>query len=145
MEAARAADPSAKLYINEYNIEYAGAKATSLLNLVKSLKAAGVPLDGVGFQCHFIVGEVPSDLQQQLEAFAAAGVEVALTELDIRMTLPATQALLNQQETDYRNVVAACEAVDACVGITLWDWTDKYSWVPNTFSGQGEACPWDAV
>lgn len=104
-----------------------------------------MPLDGIGFQCHFIVGEVPTDFQQQLEAFAATGVEVAITELDIRMTLPATQAQLAQQETDYRNVVAACEAVDACVGITLWDWTDKYSWVPNTFSGQGEACPWDAV
>ncbi|KAJ3551606.1 hypothetical protein NM688_g4604 [Phlebia brevispora] len=60
------------------------------------------------------------------------------------MTLPETEALLSQQETDYHNVVAACEAVEACIGITLWDFTDEYSWVPSTFSGQGDACPWDS-
>ena len=116
-----------------------------MVNLVKSLKSAGVPIDGVGFQCHFIVGDVPTDFQAQLEAFTAAGVEVAITELDIRMTLPSTTALLQQQETDYFNVISACVNVEGCVGITVWDWTDKYSWVPSTFSGQGAACPWDQV
>ncbi|EKM52184.1 glycoside hydrolase family 10 protein [Phanerochaete carnosa HHB-10118-sp] len=144
LEAASQADPNAKLYINEYNIEFAGPKATALLSLVESLKSAGVPLDGVGFQCHFIVGEVSgSGLQTQLSTFAAQGVEVALTELDIRMTLPETPALLAQQKTDYNSVITACMSVESCVGITVWDWTDKYSWVPSTFSGQGAACPWD--
>ena len=55
-----------------------------------------------------------------MESFAALGVEVAITELDIRMTLPATDALLAQQKTDYQNVIAACMAVDACVGVTVW-------------------------
>lgn len=91
------------------------------------------------------MGQVPTNFQSQLSTFAAAGVEVAITELDIRMTLPATTALLTQQQKDYQSVIAACEAVEGCIGITVWDWTDKYSWVPNTFSGQGEACPWDAV
>ena len=59
--------------------------------------------------------------------------------------MEAVQARLAQQEKDYQNVIAACEAVEGCVGITIWDWTDKYSWVPSTFSGQGAACPWDAV
>ncbi|KAH9902641.1 endo-1,4-B-xylanase A [Cubamyces lactineus] len=143
LQAARAADPNAKLYINDYNIEQSGAKATAMLNLVKQLKADGVPIDGVGFQCHFIVGEVPGTFQQVLEQFTALGVEVAITELDIRMTLPATQASLQQQQKDYQTVVQACMNVEGCVGITVWDFTDKYSWVPNTFPGQGEACPWD--
>ncbi|EKM58507.1 glycoside hydrolase family 10 protein [Phanerochaete carnosa HHB-10118-sp] len=143
LKAARSADPNAKLYINEYNIEYAGPKATALLSLVQTLQSQSVPLDGIGFQCHFILGEVPTDLQTQLSTFAAQGVEVAITELDIRMTLPSTPALLQQQKTDYQNVIAACMGVEACVGMTIWDWTDKYSWVPSTFSGQGAACPWD--
>ena len=145
LQAARMADPAAKLYINEYNIEYAGPKATSLLNLVKSLKSADVPLDGVGFQCHFIVGEVPTGLQSQLTTFAATGVEVAITELDIRTTTPASQAALAQQQKDFQTVVQACMNVEGCVGITIWDFSDKYSWVPSTFSGQGAACPWDQV
>ena len=145
LQAARAADPNAKLYINEYNIEYAGAKATSMMNLVKTLKSQGVPLDGIGLQCHFIVGSVPTGLQSILQQFVALGVEVAITELDIRMTLPSTPALLAQQKTDYTTVISSCQAVDGCVGVTVWDWTDKYSWVPSTFSGQGAACPWDEV
>ena len=145
LEAARAADPDAKLYINDYNIEGPGAKATAMLNLVKTLKAASVPLDGIGFQCHFIVGELPSGIQTNFESFTAQGVEIAITELDIRMTLPSTPALLAQQKTDYTTVVSACQAVTGCVGVTIWDWTDKYSWVPSTFSGQGAACPWDEV
>ncbi|CDO75179.1 hypothetical protein BN946_scf184866.g20 [Trametes cinnabarina] len=120
-----------------------GAKATAMLNLVKQLQADGVPIDGVGFQCHFIVGEIPGTFQQTLEQFTALGIEVAITELDIRMTLPSTDALLAQQQKDYETVVQACMNVDGCIGFTIWDWTDKYSWVPSTFPGQGAACPWD--
>ncbi|KAG6876681.1 hypothetical protein C0992_012114, partial [Termitomyces sp. T32_za158] len=145
LRAARAADPSAKLYINDFNIEGMGAKSTAMVNLVRSLQAQGVPIDGIGVQAHLIVGEVPPTLQANLAQFAALGVEVAITELDVRMTLPATSALLAQQQRDYQTVVAACRAVSGCIGITVWDWTDKYSWVPGAFPGQGAACPWDAV
>ncbi|KAF5373878.1 hypothetical protein D9758_000635 [Tetrapyrgos nigripes] len=143
LKAARAADPNAKLYINDYNIEGPGAKSTAMLNLVTDLKARGIPIDGVGIQGHLIVGALPGDIQQNLEAFTALGVEVAITELDIRMTLPATPALLAQQQKDYQTVISACNAVPKCVGVTIWDYTDKYSWIPGVFSGQGAALPWD--
>ncbi|KAJ6506232.1 endo-1,4-B-xylanase A [Mycena vitilis] len=143
--AARAADPAAKLYINDYNIDSAGAKATAMINLVKSLKAAGTPIDGVGIQGHLIVGEVPSKaaLVANYQAFTALGIEIAITELDIRMTLPETPALLAQQQTDYQTVISACKAVAGCVGVTIWDYTDKYSWIPGVFAGQGAALPFD--
>ncbi|KAI0629545.1 endo-1,4-beta xylanase [Trametes polyzona] len=141
--AARAADPQAKLYINDFNIEGIGAKSTALKNLIKALKADGVPIDGVGLQSHFEVGGVPPTLQQNIEEFVALGVEVAITELDIRFTaLPPTAAGVAQQQKDYETVVAACNAVERCVGVTVWDFTDKYSWIPGTFPGQGDACPW---
>ncbi|RDB25917.1 Endo-1,4-beta-xylanase [Hypsizygus marmoreus] len=121
LRAARAADPATKLYINDFNIEGTGPKSTAMINLVKSLKASGVPIDGIGVQAHLIVGQVPSSIQANLAQFAALGVEVAITELDIRMTLPATPALLAQQKKDYQTVVTACKAVKGCIGITLWD------------------------
>ena len=96
-----------------------------MVNLVKSLKAQGVPIDGVGIQGHLIVGEVPSTMQANMEQFTALGVEVAITELDIRMTLPSTTALLAQQKADYQTVINACRAVAGCVGVTVWDYTDK--------------------
>ncbi|KAG6812368.1 hypothetical protein H0H92_003179 [Tricholoma furcatifolium] len=125
LNAARAADPNAKLYINDYNIEGTGAKSTAMVNLVKSLQAAGVPIDGIGIQGHLIVGEVPTTMVENMQQFTALGVEVAITELDIRMTLPETAALLEQQKADYQTVMEACKSVSGCVGVTVWDYTDK--------------------
>ncbi|KAJ3514914.1 hypothetical protein NLJ89_g2091 [Agrocybe chaxingu] len=143
LRAARAADSQAKLYINDFNIEGRGPKSTAMAQLVKQLQADRVPIDGIGIQGHLIVGEVPPTFAQNLQDLAGLGVEVAITELDIRMTLPATPELLAQQKADYETVIAACKAVDGCVGVTLWDWTGKFSWVPGAFAGEGAACPWD--
>ncbi|KAL0059057.1 hypothetical protein AAF712_014234 [Marasmius tenuissimus] len=143
LESARAADPSTKLYINDFNIEGINAKSTAMFDLVQDLKARGIPIDGIGVQAHLIVGQIPSDIQENLERFASLGVEVAITELDIRMTLPVTAELLEQQKADYQSVVSACDAVEACIGVTIWDFDDKYSWVPGTFPGEGAALPWD--
>ena len=85
-----------------------------------------MPIDGVGIQSHLIVGQVPATLQQNMEEFTALGIEVAITELDIRFgALPPTEAGLAQQEADYATVVGACNAVRGCVGVTVWDFTDK--------------------
>lgn len=47
-----------------------------MLALVKSLKKEGVPVDGIGFQSHFIVGEVPTSMSTVMEQMTALGVEV---------------------------------------------------------------------
>ncbi|KAF8150060.1 endo-1,4-beta xylanase [Crassisporium funariophilum] len=143
LRAAHAADPGAKLYINDYNIEGLGPKSTGMANLVRQLKKDRVPIDGIGVQGHLIVGQLPTTIRENLQAFADLGVEVAITELDIRMTLPVTPEQLEQQRKDYQTVIAACKAVKKCVGVTVWDWTDKYSWVPGVFAGEGAPCPWD--
>ncbi|MGW2821697.1 endo-1,4-beta-xylanase [Streptomyces sp. NPDC001443] len=141
---ARAADPAAKLYINDYNVEGVNAKSTALYNLVKSLKERGVPIDGVGLQAHLILGQVPATLQQNIQRFADLGVDVAITELDIRMALPADSTKLAQQAADYKAVTAACVAVTRCVNLTVWGFTDSDSWVDSTFPGYGAATLYDA-
>jgi endo-1,4-beta-xylanase len=144
LRTAHAADPGAKLYINDYNIDGTGAKADAMYNLVSSLKSQGVPLDGVGIQGHLATQYgFPTNMQQNFQRFATLGLDVAVTELDVRMPLPETAAQDTTQATYYTNVVKACLAVSRCVGITIWDYTDKYSWVPSTFPGQGAPLPWD--
>lgn len=143
LTAARAADPAAKLYINDYNVEGVNAKSTALYNLVKSLKEQGVPIDGVGLQAHLILGQVPSTFQQNIQRFADLGVDVAITELDIRMNLPSDSTKLAQQAADYKAVMNACVAVARCTGVTVWGFTDSDSWIPSTFPGQGAATPYD--
>lgn len=143
LKTAHAADPTAKLYLNDYNIEGSGAKSDAMFSLVSSLKQQGVPIDGVGFESHLILGQVPSTMQANMARFANLGLDVAITELDIRMNTPSTATTLAQQANDYKTVVDDCLAVSRCVGITTWGVTDKYSWIPNTFSGQGAALLFD--
>ncbi|KAK6207715.1 glycosyl hydrolase family 10 [Colletotrichum tabaci] len=146
-KAAAAADPDAKLYYNDYNIELAGGKQKEVLNIIKSVKDAGARIDGLGLQAHLIVGSAGSRsaLAAVLKSYVDAGVtEVAYTELDIRhKAIPADAAAQEQQATDYVSVVGACLDVPECVGVTIWDFTDKYSWIPSVFPGTGEALPWD--
>lgn len=109
---------------NDFNTEGINNKSDALLALVQSLKAENL-IDGVGFQSHFIIGELPTDLQANLQRFVDAGVEVAITELDIRTELPLTSALETQQSIDYTTVINACQAVEKCVGVvsilTFWN------------------------
>ncbi|RYP26849.1 hypothetical protein DL767_007891 [Monosporascus sp. MG133] len=146
-KAAAAADPGAKLYYNDYNIESTGAKQAGTVRIVDSIKRAGGRIDGVGMQAHLIVGSTPSQssLEATMNSYLAAGAsEVAYTELDIRFSsLPPTAAGLRTQADNYATVTRACLAVDACVGITIWDFTDKYSWIPSVFPGQGAALLYD--
>jgi endo-1,4-beta-xylanase len=143
LRTAHAADPNAQLYINDYGIEGENAKSDAMYNLVKSLLAQGVPINGVGFESHFILGQVPSDMLANMQRFAALGVNVAITELDDRIYLPATTADLNQQATDYATVVHDCLQVSRCVGVSQWGVGDADSWIPGTFPGWGAATMYD--
>lgn len=95
---------------------------------MKSLKAQGIKIDGVGIQSHFSIGGATPSLASQknnMQLFAALSVEVAVTELDIAMTLPATQVNLDMQKKNYRDTISACAQVKGCVGVTVWGFSDK--------------------
>ncbi|NUO59389.1 MAG: cellulase family glycosylhydrolase [Hamadaea sp.] len=143
--AARAADPDAKLCINDYNVEGINAKSTAMYNLVSSLKSQGVPIDCVGFQSHLATQYgFPGQLTENVARFAALGVQVRFTELDVRIVLPADTTEINTQNQYYTNIINACLASTACPGVTIWGFTDKYSWVPDTFPSEGQALIYDA-
>ncbi|HEX9335437.1 MAG TPA: endo-1,4-beta-xylanase, partial [Pseudonocardiaceae bacterium] len=143
LRTAHAADPKARLYLNDFNIEGVNAKSDAMYDLVKTLKAQGVPIGGVGLESHFVLGQVPATMRANMARFARLGVDVAVTELDVRMVLPATAADLAQQAADYATVVDNCLAVSRCVGVTQWDVSDADSWISGFFTGQGAATMYD--
>ncbi len=138
---ARTADPSAKLCYNDYNIEnWTDAKTQGVYAMVKDFKSRGVPIDCVGFQSHFGAGGPPASFQTTLSDFAALGVDVQITELDIAQASP----------TAYANTVRACMNVARCTGITVWGIRDSDSWRsgdnPLLFDAGGNKKPaYDAV
>ena len=141
--AAHLADHDAVLFYNDYNIEGINAKSDSVYAMVQALKLRGVPIGGIGLQAHFQVNGVPATLQQNMERFAALGLAVEITELDVRIPLPSNAQSLSDQAADYTKVFNACLAVSACDAVATWGFTDKDSWVPGTFSGWGDALPFD--
>lgn len=134
---ARAADPSAKLCYNDYNVEnWTWAKTQAMYNMVRDFKQRGVPIDCVGFQSHFNSGSpYNSNFRTTLQNFAALGVDVAVTELDIQGASPTT----------YANVVNDCLAVSRCLGVTVWGVRDMDSWrsgdTPLLFNNDGSKKP----
>jgi GH35 family endo-1,4-beta-xylanase len=63
-------------------------------------------------------------------------VDLAITELDIRMTLPATDPLLAQQKQDYHTIIYTCGQIPKCVEMTIWGYSDYYSWITVAYPGQ---------
>ena len=143
---AHAADPQALLFYNDYNIEGLGPKSDSAYAMIQALLAAGVPVHGIGLQGHFQVGGLPAraSMAANIARFAALGLQVHFTELDIRLLLPATPAQVTTQALNYRDVFEVCMQNAACTAIVTWGVTDKDSWVPNTFSGWGDALLFDS-
>jgi endo-1,4-beta-xylanase len=126
---AAAADPAAKLYYNDYNLEYLGPKLEGAVRIVKLVQSYGVKIDGVGYQGHLVTESTPTqstptpseeDLTKALKMTADLGVDVAYTELDIRMRTPSNAQKQQALADAYARVGRSCLNVKRCVGITLW-------------------------
>jgi endo-1,4-beta-xylanase len=135
---ARAADADAKLYLNEIGAEGINAKSNALYEIVRGLKAAGVPIDGVGFQTHANLDGLPPDFVDNMRRFKALGLDIAITEADVGLKLPPSAADLQAQAEIYAQIVRSCLAVD-CRSLTFWGFTDGRSWISETQAGMGAA------
>ncbi|KAG6620146.1 Glycosyl hydrolase family 10 protein [Phytophthora cinnamomi] len=124
-----------KLYYNDYNTNTINTKSTAVLAMLKSLISAGVEVNGVGFQSHLSYSDTASASDQisNMRLFEALKLDVALTELDVKTssTAPST-AEQSKQVTVYKNAVLACRKLSKCVGVTIWDFVDTYTWLSSS-------------
>ena len=128
---AHAADPKAKLFINESLVEFYPAKRQELYDLVSGLVARGVPIDGVGLETHeTLSAPEPGVITQIVKSYKALGLKVAITEMDVHLP-PGEHADVDQAKI-YSSVLT--EALAAGIrDISFWGFTDKYSytWIPG--------------
>ena len=121
-------DPNAELFYNDYNLEYNGDKTAGARRIVDLVQSYGVKIQGVGLQCHVASEETPtagpapgvSTLTTVLQGFTAQGVDVAYTEIEVRMNTPATPEKLAAQAQVYNNIATSCLKVKRCIGMTVW-------------------------
>lgn len=153
---AHEADPDAELYYNDYST-HNPAKREAIVRLVKKLKAAGCRIDAVGMQSHVGFDTPLDQYEASIEAFAAAGVKVQVTELDLSV-LPWPQQGMGaaieqnfeyrQQIDPYKNGLPAemaqqqsdfyCKLfaiylrhADVMKRVTFWGVLDSESWKNN--------------
>jgi len=139
---AHQADPKAKLFLNDYNVEGVSAKSDAYLALATRLRADRVPVHGMGVQGHLGVqyGFHPAGMvAENLRRFEALGLETAVTEADVRMVMPPDGTKLQAQAQGYSTLMQGCLLARRCTSFTVWGFTDRYSWIPGWFEGQGAA------
>lgn len=149
-ETAREVDPSLKLYINDYNIERNNAKTNKLYELVKMLKAEGVPIDGVGLQMHVSTDISMESIRASIEKYASIpGIDLQITELDVGMGVQdaaITHEVLLKQARYYKQLFDVFkENKESISAVVIWGVTDDTSWrkenKPLLFNGKYLAKP----
>jgi len=140
---AHQADPNAMLYYNDYEAEGLSPKSDSVYRLVRELRDAGVPLHGVGWQMHLSEGwRVTAEHRANARRLRDLGVELSMTEMDVRLSAPPSAAQLESQAQSYRDALEL--ALETCAALVTWGFTDRYSWIPSFRPGWGAALPFDA-
>jgi len=135
--SAHAADPDALLFYNDYGAEAAGRKADAILRLAAGLLRRGVPLHGIGLQAHLALDHLPrwDGVRTNLRRIRDLGLQVQVTELDVRIRLPVTPAKLRAQADAVRRLHDLCREAGNCTAFVTWGVGDAASWVPGFFKG----------
>ncbi|RJO73976.1 glycosyl hydrolase [Nocardia panacis] len=143
---ARAADPQAALYLDEYGVEADGPRWDALLALVTRLKERGAPIDGVGFQSHESTEgqRVSADtFRKHVRALAALGVRSRVSQMDVLVEFDEHDV----QAKQFAQRLAVCREEPTCVAFETWGFTDKYgpAATPRKYPpASGDALPLDA-
>jgi endo-1,4-beta-xylanase len=132
---AHDADPEAVLIYNETGAESLGPKSDFVFAMAKDFRARDVPIGAIGFQFHLDAAKLPvlADVRANFERFAALGLTIQITELDVSLAHLDPQAreratAENLQAKIYADVLATCLAVRACRSYTTFGFSDKYAW-----------------
>ena len=143
-EFAREADPKALLFYNDYN-ECDPVKRDRIYEMIKNMKAAGVPIDGIGMQGHYnIYGPSEEDMEAAVSKYAEIVDHIHVTELDIRVNqemggqlrfsrnegvqVTNDQKLL--QEAQYAALFRVMRRhADKVDCVTFWNLSDRDSWL----------------
>ena len=167
-EAARAADPGALLFYDDFYDDLSVtqdavdsgltivpgatadrsdcalvAKCVGVQSTIASLAAAGVPIDGIGFQAHLLSPD-PVDFATFSSWVTDLGLEWAITEFDVPVPVTeiANPDTLAFQADAYATSLSACLDADSCDTFVVWGVTDRLPPTPDTTGGAFGGALW---
>ena len=125
-EKARQYMPNAKLLINDYNILNSAQGTTNYIALINLLKERGL-LDGIGCEAHSLESVSYNLLKSNLDALAATGLPLYITEYDVNV------ADDTQQRTVYQEQFPLFWEHWAVAGVTLWGYVEGEIWRTDAY------------
>ncbi|SFV27432.1 endo-1,4-beta-xylanase [Thermoflavifilum thermophilum] len=135
---AHEANPRAELFYNDYDLESNPKKLQGVLELIHTLRMHHIPITGIGTQMHISISTPDSGVDRMFQALAATGLQVRISELDIRVNphhdphavlTPELERLQAHKAADvirsyFRNIPPAQRH-----DITFWNVGDRDSWI----------------
>ncbi|WP_051913638.1 endo-1,4-beta-xylanase [Nitratireductor basaltis] len=135
---ARDAAPKARLYINEYGLEYfspeEGQRRLTLLRLLERLKNRGAPIDGVGLQAHLDLrkGTIYREgVYGLMRDISDLGLGISITELDVRENETGGEVEVRDQKVadEVRRYMDIALQFPNVGSVTTWGLSDRFSWL----------------
>ena len=143
---AHAADPHARLFVNETGAEGFNAKSNAVYAMAKDFVRRGVPLSGIGIELHTGIGfDQPGSLdalQANVKRLAALGLEVQFTEVDVD-TPNGDRFGMSEEASVYRDLLDICLRQPQCSLFQTWGFTDAHSWLTRPNGVRGWPLPFD--
>ena len=127
---AHEADPEARLLYNDYGAEGLGGKSDAIYAMAADFVERGVPIHGIGMQGHFNLDSIDfASIAANMQRLGQLGLEVQLTEVDIKYIGETDDEILRRQAGDYYRLMETCLDADNCTAFIVWGVTDKFSWL----------------
>ena len=127
-QMARDRWPDAILVYNDYNTFQ--WNTDQFIDLVRTIRDAGAPVDAYGCQSHDLTGCSANTLKASMKKLQdALKMPMYVTEYDIGT------ANDNDQLKDYKAQIPLLWEADYCAGITLWGWIYGKTWTTDGNSG----------
>ena len=127
---AHEADPDARLLYNDYGAEAMNAKSDAIYAMAQDFIERGIPIHGIGMQGHFTLDSINfSSIAQNMQRLGELGLEVQLTEVDIKYLGETDAETLRRQARDYYRLMETCLDADNCTAFITWGVTDRFSWL----------------
>jgi len=125
-ELARKYFPKSELLLNDYNVEALDSAATDYLKIINLLKDRGL-IDGIGLQAHFLERADVSSVARNLDRFAATGLPIYVSELDLNLSNDARQA------QKMRDLFTLFWQHPSVLGVTHWGFLQGNMWQPDAY------------